>query len=343
MQSLDEADQNINPNITLTKTYLKRYLPVKKFAYYKIKYKLPFTECSICCIEMELLDGTRRPYCGHIFHGQCLGDWLNRNENCPICRAKLSKARLEHAYNVYRENLIKKRKLHKLRLIEKKGEVDVSQQLSKSPDKQAYTPNQPSAHSLSGTKQKVFNFKVRQKRRLKRRKGQTEQEYNLEESKEDRIDRKAGATMLSMLIVPAQVQIDPLVTEEDNGSDINSVMQPTQQEVVSPNLDSKYNRPKSEMRIQQSQLKHVKTPMFGGKEVGDFPSPQRNLAIMVDDQTVEEGNPSVVGRRVSSNPLLEEGQGMSLELLDGELEMAINDACLSEDDGNEITSGDHNK
>lgn len=49
------------------------------------------TECSICFEECQEGDifSTK---CKHIFHPKCLHAWLNRKENCPVCRHSLSAA-----------------------------------------------------------------------------------------------------------------------------------------------------------------------------------------------------------------------------------------------------------
>jgi len=50
--------------------------------------KLPDTQsdssgCPICFGEMDV--GKRIP-CGHVFHGECLRQWVEGSEYCPICR-----------------------------------------------------------------------------------------------------------------------------------------------------------------------------------------------------------------------------------------------------------------
>lgn len=49
----------------------------------------------ICPICFELIDDNvnlrvRTLSCGHIFHNQCLEEWLNNNNTCPSCRQELS-------------------------------------------------------------------------------------------------------------------------------------------------------------------------------------------------------------------------------------------------------------
>ncbi|KAL4449773.1 hypothetical protein ABPG74_008146 [Tetrahymena malaccensis] len=43
-------------------------------------------QCSICLIEFISQEKIRQTICNHTFHSQCLNDWLQKNDNCPICR-----------------------------------------------------------------------------------------------------------------------------------------------------------------------------------------------------------------------------------------------------------------
>ncbi len=51
--------------------------------------------CSVCLIEFEMEDLVRKTICDHLFHKECLEQWLKKHENCPICRKNLSKKDLE--------------------------------------------------------------------------------------------------------------------------------------------------------------------------------------------------------------------------------------------------------
>ncbi|EFP89132.2 uncharacterized protein PGTG_14973 [Puccinia graminis f. sp. tritici CRL 75-36-700-3] len=37
------------------------------------------------------------PSCDHLFHQDCVGEWRNRNETCPLCRGKDEKLIEENA------------------------------------------------------------------------------------------------------------------------------------------------------------------------------------------------------------------------------------------------------
>ncbi|KAG8637022.1 NEP1-interacting protein 1 isoform X1 [Manihot esculenta] len=43
--------------------------------------------CSICLQDLKDGESVRKiPYCGHLFHMDCLDKWLARNGSCPMCR-----------------------------------------------------------------------------------------------------------------------------------------------------------------------------------------------------------------------------------------------------------------
>ncbi|CAM6129663.1 unnamed protein product [Calypogeia fissa] len=50
------------------------------------------TTCIICLQEMS--EAKKLP-CGHLFHNDCLGQWLIRQPTCPTCRAPVQKPELE--------------------------------------------------------------------------------------------------------------------------------------------------------------------------------------------------------------------------------------------------------
>ncbi|GAB4855097.1 hypothetical protein Ancab_023680 [Ancistrocladus abbreviatus] len=50
------------------------------------------TKCAVCLSMLEQEDMARLlPNCNHIFHAQCIEDWLIRGQStCPICRAQVT-------------------------------------------------------------------------------------------------------------------------------------------------------------------------------------------------------------------------------------------------------------
>jgi hypothetical protein len=52
-------------------------------------------EAPVCTICLENVSSTpscreeeqRRLDCSHIFHRECIGEWLKERHNCPVCRA----------------------------------------------------------------------------------------------------------------------------------------------------------------------------------------------------------------------------------------------------------------
>lgn len=43
-------------------------------------------ECSVCQDNMESNENVLRLSCCHSFHTDCIMTWLNKNNNCPMCR-----------------------------------------------------------------------------------------------------------------------------------------------------------------------------------------------------------------------------------------------------------------
>jgi len=46
-------------------------------------------ECCICQEQFEIRQVLRRSPCSHVFHGDCLGEWLQLSRSCPLCRTDL--------------------------------------------------------------------------------------------------------------------------------------------------------------------------------------------------------------------------------------------------------------
>jgi hypothetical protein len=49
-------------------------------------------ECVVCMSEIDLKTDRKNTVitpCGHLFHSQCLGEWMNLRQECPLCRREL--------------------------------------------------------------------------------------------------------------------------------------------------------------------------------------------------------------------------------------------------------------
>jgi len=49
-------------------------------------------ECVVCMSEIDLKTDRKNTVitpCGHLFHSQCLGEWMNLRHECPLCRREL--------------------------------------------------------------------------------------------------------------------------------------------------------------------------------------------------------------------------------------------------------------
>ncbi|KAF9578919.1 hypothetical protein BGW38_005053, partial [Lunasporangiospora selenospora] len=48
--------------------------------------------CSICLCDYEDLEELRHLYCDHIFHKECVDEWLKLKRTCPLCKMDISEA-----------------------------------------------------------------------------------------------------------------------------------------------------------------------------------------------------------------------------------------------------------
>jgi hypothetical protein len=47
--------------------------------------------CAICLENFDSLSDVKQlPICHHVFHTNCLTEWLLRHGNCPMCRTRIS-------------------------------------------------------------------------------------------------------------------------------------------------------------------------------------------------------------------------------------------------------------
>ena len=61
-------------------------LPIKK--YKKEKYSENF-QCIICMEEFKEKEKIKLLPCGHIFHPNCIKEWLMKQKSCPFCKSEI--------------------------------------------------------------------------------------------------------------------------------------------------------------------------------------------------------------------------------------------------------------
>ena len=66
------------------------YLKNKKIKKRKIKEdELILSECSICLENYNKGDKISILSCGHYYHSECLNRWIEKKEECPLCRIEI--------------------------------------------------------------------------------------------------------------------------------------------------------------------------------------------------------------------------------------------------------------
>ncbi|KRX10223.1 hypothetical protein PPERSA_07308 [Pseudocohnilembus persalinus] len=66
-------------------------------------FKEAIQECSICLCQFEQDDKIRITVCFHIFHKECLDQWIKKHGTCPTCRHKINRKVLEDKENLTKE------------------------------------------------------------------------------------------------------------------------------------------------------------------------------------------------------------------------------------------------
>mmetsp|Transcript_54827 Transcript_54827/g.152052 ORF Transcript_54827/g.152052 Transcript_54827/m.152052 type:complete len:391 (-) Transcript_54827:142-1314(-) len=81
-----QAEQRSGPPPTSASAL--RSLPRIKVTAYDIAAN-ESTECSICLDELVAGQPALRIPCGHLYHEDCVKDWLRKSNECPVCRFEL--------------------------------------------------------------------------------------------------------------------------------------------------------------------------------------------------------------------------------------------------------------
>ncbi|GKV51787.1 hypothetical protein SLEP1_g58412 [Rubroshorea leprosula] len=51
---------------------------------------VPETDCSICLVKFEDGDKVKvLPQCQHLYHSECVDQWLSTESSCPLCRSSI--------------------------------------------------------------------------------------------------------------------------------------------------------------------------------------------------------------------------------------------------------------
>ena len=64
--------------------------PISIFRVYQSKNENIQKECTICLEDFIIGREIITLPCFHIFHVECICDWLRRNKTCPLCKIDVS-------------------------------------------------------------------------------------------------------------------------------------------------------------------------------------------------------------------------------------------------------------
>ncbi len=78
---------HISENCTCNTSIAIASKPKQKFYINRSIQSTTNIECSICMNDIE--SNQHNTECNHTFHNNCLSDWLEVNNSCPLCRTKI--------------------------------------------------------------------------------------------------------------------------------------------------------------------------------------------------------------------------------------------------------------
>jgi len=88
-ERLIEVQEMLSRRRGLTNETIDR---VDKFRWEELRHETAQTQCMICLSNFEDHEEVRRLPCHHIFHANCIDEWLRRCTDCPICKANIDRA-----------------------------------------------------------------------------------------------------------------------------------------------------------------------------------------------------------------------------------------------------------
>ncbi len=80
--------ESLSNTLQLKGDHMPNYSSPRKYSNKKIMK----TECIICLNELinyESENKIKKLNCGHRFHEECIGEWMENNTSCPFCREEI--------------------------------------------------------------------------------------------------------------------------------------------------------------------------------------------------------------------------------------------------------------
>ncbi|CAD8178554.1 unnamed protein product [Paramecium octaurelia] len=99
-----QNNNNRRNSSSLNANIIDQYMP--KLQYFQILEFPDFQDldiqetCSVCLLEYQKTAICRFTPCHHIFHADCLEQWIMKHENCPLCRTALDYKTLKDLLNL---------------------------------------------------------------------------------------------------------------------------------------------------------------------------------------------------------------------------------------------------
>jgi len=89
-QSMRQAQEHQkHPTSKQAVAKLNRFKMNEKYCKKNDKGVLEQPSCSVCLSEIEMGAETLLIPCGHMYHSNCILDWLKQSNTCPVCRFEL--------------------------------------------------------------------------------------------------------------------------------------------------------------------------------------------------------------------------------------------------------------
>ena len=83
-ESLEESNNHLNRTDEIIDFPIIKYVDLEDKSNYD-------TECTICLDEFENESNISLTECRHIFHTDCIKEWVRYKKECPVCRNEIKK------------------------------------------------------------------------------------------------------------------------------------------------------------------------------------------------------------------------------------------------------------